>query len=58
MHRSYMNLGNGYDNGETFSVRAKNIEVNDTKFYDMISTYNKKRRKLFLDNLEKAEVMF
>lgn len=58
MHRSYMKLGNGYDNGETFSVRAKNIEVNDTKFHDMISTYNKNRRKLFLEHLEKTEAMF
>lgn len=58
MHRSYVNLGNGYDNGDTFSGRANNIEVNDAKFHDIISTYNKNRRKLFLDHLEKTEPMF
>ena len=55
---SYIELGNGLDKGKTFEARADKIEVDDTKFHDVISNYNKNRRKLFLEHLEHMEQMF
>lgn len=58
MYQSYLDLGDGLDKGKGFTNRAEKIEVNDTKFHEVVSTYNKNRRKLFLNHLEKAEEMF
>ena len=46
MHERYKNLGDGLDEGKGLEIRAKKIEVDDIKYAENVTNYNKSKKQM------------
>lgn len=46
MYRRYLDNGDGLDGGASLRKRADNIEINDAKYVENVSNYNKNKKAM------------